>query len=395
MDGLIRSPILLLAALGLLVAGVACAATVYVSPDGRPEGDGSAERPWPSVQFALEKVGGGQTVIMKPGQYPGDIKIDVPYAGTPDSPTIIRAQEKWRAVVIGGQVHCIWTEPGCHDVVIDGLQCLGARFDGVKLLGDRNTVRNCWIHNNTTMGVAAFHSHGQVIERNLIEFNGSHPYYHHGVYANGDGLTIRYNIVRHNAGYGLHLYAEITNSAIYGNLVHGHSKPEVILACPEGGGKNRFVHNTLMSSATEPLDISQGKGEIIANNILVGKYGAISLYKCEAADVTIRNNLCEPACALGQGNCDGDPKFVDVGRDVFWLGEGSAAVGKGAADYALETDFWGRPADRTRPPDVGCFPFVAALARPAARASWYYQWPYEFYPNKEMGLPDLWALPPE
>jgi Right handed beta helix region len=75
-----------------------------------------------------------------------------------------------------------------------------------------------------------------VIENNLIEYNGQHPHLHHGVYADSDGLILRNNIVRNNAGFGLHCYPAVKNAVIANNLVHGHhGEPGILIACPTGG----------------------------------------------------------------------------------------------------------------------------------------------------------------
>src|SRR2546423_410490 len=165
------------------------AATFYVATDGREDGNGSAAKPWPSVEYALSRAGAGHTIIVKPGIYRGPIQIGKEYAGTKEHPTIIRSEAKWKAVIIGSPVHGISNGDDCHWVVIDGFEVLGARYDGIKMNGDHNTVRNCWSHNNAAMGIAMHNKTGGVIENNLIEFNGSHVQFHHGVYADGDGLT--------------------------------------------------------------------------------------------------------------------------------------------------------------------------------------------------------------
>jgi parallel beta-helix repeat protein len=232
----------------LLVALTASAhaGTYYFATNGKPENDGSREKPWPSVALALAKVGGGNRIVVRPGVYRGPIEIALACAGTQQSPTVIQAEEKWKAVVIGSPEHCIVNGDRGPWVSIDGFEVLGARYDGIKLNGDHNVVRNCWVHNNTQMGIAMHGVHDGTIENNLVEFNGCNVQFDHGVYADGDGLTVRGNIVRHSAGYGLHLYPSLRNSLVALNLVYGHPRqPGVIVSCPHGGGRNRVLHNTI------------------------------------------------------------------------------------------------------------------------------------------------------
>src|SRR5512138_3375447 len=164
------------------------AAGCFVGTDGKPENDGSREKPWPSVEYALSKVGGGNAVILKPGIYRGPIQIPRQYAGTKDAPTVVKSEVKWKAIIVGAPVHVISNGDECHWVTIDGFEVQGARYDGIKMSGDHNVVRNCWVHNNQAMGVAMHARRGGVIENNLIEFNGSHIQFDHGVYADGEDL---------------------------------------------------------------------------------------------------------------------------------------------------------------------------------------------------------------
>jgi len=369
----------------------ASAASYYVVTDGKAGNDGSQEKPFPSVEAALAKVGGGQTIILKPGIYRGPMLIDKAYAGTKAHPTVIKSELKWKAVIAGAPYHVI--DNLADWVVVDGFEVLGARYVGIKMEADHDTVANCWVHNNSLGGVAMHNRAGGLIENNLVEFNGSHVQFHHGIYADGDGLSIRGNIVRHNAGFGLHLYPSLRNSVIACNLVYGHaSKPGIIVVCPDGGGRNVIVNNTVAEN-DGALAIWHGNGEVVVNNILLAGRNAISLAQ-QTTNVLVDYNLCtQTEDRQGAHAITGDPKFVDAGRGVFWLKPESAAIGKGTPEYAPATDFWGRPVAKDRPPDVGAFAFVPALATEQARVGWYYNWAYRFAPASGRDMPDLWALP--
>jgi hypothetical protein len=376
-----------------LVAMTASAATYYVAVDGKPENDGSAARPWPSVEYALSKVGGGHTIILKPGIYRGPVQIARQHAGTAAQPTVIKAEVKWQAVILGAEYHVISNADGCDWVTIDGFEVMGGRYDGVKLNGDHNVARNCWVHNNKAMGIAMHNQKGGIIEYNLIEFNGGHVQFDHGVYADGDGLTVRGNVVRHNASYGLHLYPSIKNSRIENNLVYGQVRRRgIIVVSPEGGGKNVVVNNTVVED--QPLTLWNGNGEVVINNILVAEAGEVLSFDEGTENVLVDYNLCVPrSTRQGAHGLTGDPRFVDPTKGVFWLREGSPAIGKGSAPHAPASDFWGRPRPQDKAPDLGAFTFEAVLTREQVRAGWDSGWAYHRHGNKA-GLPDPWAPSP-
>ena len=72
----------------------------------------------------------------------------------------------------------------------------------------------------------------------------------HGIYADSDGLVAQNNIVRHNAGFGIHCYSDVKNAYIANNLVYGHTfRPGVLIACATHIGKNVIVNNTIIDNA--------------------------------------------------------------------------------------------------------------------------------------------------
>ena len=380
-----------------ILAAVPCIVTAasggsfYVAVDGRPDNDGSAARPWPSIEHALSRVGAGNTIIVKPGLYRGAVQIRNHPARPEGPPTVIRSEVKWKAVINGGESEAI-NIVDCPGIVIDGFEICGARADGVSMNTDGGTLRNCWVHHNGAMGVSSHNHKNVTIEANLIEFNGGNIQYHHGVYVDGEHPAIRRNIIRHNSGYGLHLYPSIKDAVVSQNLVHGHAhQAGIIVACPEGGGRNLIANNTVADNA-RCIEIWRGDGEKVFNNILAGPGQALA-FSHNTKNVAADHNLCrrDPA-HQGPHSMVADPQFVDPSRGLYWLQAGSPAIGRGTPDQARPTDFWGRPTRRGPAPDLGAFAFVPSLADPQKRIGWY-GYPYRFHPKGDMELPDLWALP--
>ena len=378
------------AALALL-AGPAFGGTYYVSPDGTAENDGSSGRPWPSVEFALARVGGGQVIVLKPGFYRRPILIGRQCSGTKDAPTVIRSERKWKAVVGGSPTHGVYTE-GCDWVVIDGLEVFGALVDGIKVQGNDSVVRNCWVHNNTSMGIAIHGRKRWTIENNLIEFNGQHIQFQHGIYADGEDWVVRNNVVRHNAGYGIQLYPSCRNGRAENNLVYGHArKGGIILACPPGGGRNVIANNTIADNAYG-IEIWNGKGEVVVTTIIAGPSPFQAGQHSE--DLLVDYNLCRAPCSLpGEHNIVADAGFLNAGRGFYYLLKDSPAIGRGSEKSAPETDFWRRRREPGAAPDLGALAFSPLLLLEPAR---YTEsdprnggWAYHF----TRSLPDMWAFP--
>jgi hypothetical protein len=177
------------------------------------------------------------------------------------------------------------------------------------------------------------------------------------------------------------------------NLVYGQANlPGVIVACPKEGGKNRIVQNTIVGSAGA-LTIWTGRDEVIANNILVATGDPIALLQ-DTERVFADYNLCWPQSPHdGPHGVSQDPLFLDPHHGLFWLTKESAAIGKGSAEYAPRSDFWGRPIPKDSACDLGAFAFVPSLLDPQSRTTWRYGWAYGYSPQKLADMPDLWVLP--
>lgn len=88
-------PALLICASCLSVA----AATLHVNVKGDGQGDGSAAKPFRTIQEAAEKAEPGDTVLVAPGIYRE--RIAPPRGGKEGAPIVFRSSEKYGAVVRG------------------------------------------------------------------------------------------------------------------------------------------------------------------------------------------------------------------------------------------------------------------------------------------------------
>jgi parallel beta-helix repeat protein len=376
--------------------------TKFVSPTGSRDNDGSEMRPWPSVEYALEHIVGGDTLIAEDGIYPA-FRVPVRCGGSAEHPTTIRAQHKWAAAVVGSSLHGIEVVQGCSHVILDGFEVSGARYDGVKINGSYCTVRNAWVHNNCQMGISSHGSAhalvGLTLEDNLIEFNGEHIQEHHGIYADGSRLTIRGNLVRHNSAYGIQLYPALDNSIVENNLVYGQAnKPGIVIQDPPIGGHNLIRNNTVVDN-NGGIALYDASGDTFIDNIITvhGNWPPVFYAMQVPTDTLFDYNLTSPAIpsALPQGshNMTGDPKFVDPSHGVYYLRTDSPAIGSGLTEQASDRDFWGIKLPMNRRSDLGALRFVPSLSTEATKGRWFMGWSYCFSPTNGKNVPDFWALP--
>lgn len=371
-------------------------ATYTIATNGTVDGDGSAAHPWPTIAVALSHGGPGNTYLVQPGIYAADVVIPLAAAGTAGQPTVIQSAAVHKAVLYGSPLYGITTDSGCDWLVIDGFEVAGARLDGINLNGDHCVVKNCWVHHNAGDGISAVGRLGSTLTRNLVEFNGSHPLLHYGVNADGAGLTITDNIIRHNSAYGLFLSPALATSQVENNLIYGQAaQAGLFVSCPGGGGQNKIINNTLDGNAAGGIWLAGGNGEIVENNVVTETGSTFGAYFADGATVntTPDYNLCLPAqpSFSGTHGLSADPLYVDSAVGAYWLSTGSPAAGAADGTQLPAADFWGRtPVGH----DLGAFAYSAFLTTPAARSAWYQGYAYSFTPLAVgEGLPDLWASP--
>jgi len=102
------------------------AATLYVSPSGNDSGgSGSSASPWKTLSYAVDRLNGGDTLILKDGIYSGAANAinNVP-SGSAISYTTIRAENDFGAILDG--TGSGWTNPitiaGRSYIVVQGLR---------------------------------------------------------------------------------------------------------------------------------------------------------------------------------------------------------------------------------------------------------------------------------
>jgi len=353
---IIRGLILCIVILGLQIVS---AAEYFVSPSGSEVNDGTEQSPWPTIGFAMSQIRGGDVVTVLPGTYPEAVVIDV--SGPAGQPTVLRSQHKWAALIQNSPSHGIYVADGITNILIDGLQVAASAIDGVKI-GSDATVRNCWIHHSSGQGITAIQTRGVLLERNLIELNGSDPVFDHGIYLSGTNNVVRSCVIRWNKCYGCQFYADPPYSSaecqFYNNLVYSNRNG---LAVWSAAGQTNYIFNNTLAAGRFVLHANGGV-LCVSNNILLGRSARWIFSAEDGAEFRADYNVI---WAAGRRRGPHDVMVIDAGvvnptNGLFWLAAASPARGAAAGGLAPPVDFFGY--EQNQALDVGAFGYRPGLA---------------------------------
>ncbi|MEM7117510.1 MAG: right-handed parallel beta-helix repeat-containing protein [Chloroflexota bacterium] len=264
-------------------------ATYYVAISGSDSSDGSSAAPWRTIQYAVEQVAPGDTIIVRAGIYAG---ARIEQSGTAVS---------WLTLQADGNV--ILKSPGPnnrHDSIleletwegsgsvnywiIDGFEVTGAPGWGIDMRGSEESfshhliIRNNRVHNNgwptTSSGIFTAYVDDIIIENNESYNNGEH-----GIYLSnsGDRPLVRGNQLYENANCGLHINGDIAFGDD-GTISDGIVERNIIFENGTGG-----CSGINMDSVTHT---------IVRNNLLYENHaGGIAIFRISGAVCSNNNRI--------------------------------------------------------------------------------------------------------
>ncbi|WP_437528506.1 right-handed parallel beta-helix repeat-containing protein [Sorangium sp. So ce726] len=296
----------------------ALAASYYVDCDfGDNGGEGDADDPWETLQYAVDNINNGDTIIVRPGFCEG---CRIGESGAPGTgrktlraESGVTIEEPGEGNAHGSHIEVELFGGTVSHWVIEGFELAHAERSGVDLRGTRDiTVRLCDVHDSGETGIFTAFSDDAVIEYNESAYNGEH-----GVYTSnsGDRPQIRGNLLHHNAFAGVHMNGDrnftpgdgvITNATVEQNqiwengmdgasaincdgvsdsifrnnlLYRNHASGISLYAIDgsQGSSRNQVYNNTIVMAAdsrwvinipSSPSGISNPVGNKIKNNIL-------------------------------------------------------------------------------------------------------------------------------
>jgi len=367
---------------------------LYVSPAGNDSSDGSRDRPWRTLAFAVRQLRPGTVLCLRRGTYFGPVEITT--KATAGAPAALRAaegeevlvtyRESWvkemRAKFGGGDAvdsdhHYppLVSLHGATHVEVSGLRLAGVRDrlmqnkhseNGISIAGGGGEGCRILLNEIENVGHCGIKEMGHggrafLVEGNLVHDVG-HTAHDHGTYLPANDVVVRKNLFLNAAGYGVHAYSEPERTTVVHNICAGNDAYGVIMAGPGG----TVAHNVFYGNKRGGLLFYRsGCRDIRAvNNIFVETGAAVSYDTMGGRQPGPSGNTVDANCLApdtrlpsptrgnthGPANFTADPKAAAPERLDFRLLEGSPCRGRGMPLG---------PGPSGRAPDVGCFPAVS------------------------------------
>jgi hypothetical protein len=376
-------PLVLALAAGLLVAAPASASYDDSSRAQAPRAPKTwhvgPDRDLTTPSAAAAVAGDGDTVLIDPGTYSGDVAT-----WTQDDLTLRGDGRRvhLRADGNDAQGKAIWVIAGDRTTV-DRIEFSGATVPdqngaGIRAEGTDLTVTRSWFHDNE-MGIltGADPASDIVISRSRFFRNGFGDGYSHNLYVgNVRSLTVTGSWLS-RADTGHEIKSRAARNTIVGNRISdGDATASYSIDLPNGGlsliAGNVIVQGprsenpALVSYGAEGLTQSPTKGSrtlwVIHNTFVNQRSSGTFVNLADGARARLRNNLLVGPGELTSGQADargnrrvGLSGFVDPGREDFRLLASSPALDRGVPVPQRWRPRWQyvAPAGQVRRPTVG------------------------------------------
>ncbi|MFZ6028742.1 MAG: hypothetical protein ACOYYS_13585 [Chloroflexota bacterium] len=297
------------------------AATYYVATDGiDAAGRGTEAQPWRTIPYALGQVPDGSTILVKPGEYVGEINLN----GYFTQGVVVRSQVPYQARLRNSPEKVIHTYDGCRGITLEGFDIAGSPAAGPLVVhieggGSLGNVSHIVLANNV------FHDS---YDNDILKINYSASH-----------ITVRGNMFYNQSGSDEHMDINsvtdvIIEDNVFFNDFAGSGRP--------AGNTSAFIN---IKDSADDDDVTGSSQITVRRNVFLNwegnrNYGFIQLSEdsmpyYESYDVLIENNLM-------LGNAPGvmrAPVSAQGTRDVTFRNN-TIAGNLPSAAYALSLYEW-------------------------------------------------------
>ena len=344
----------------------------FVQTNGNDTNDGSACRPWATIQHAADAVNAGQTVIVGDGTYVETVSIN--HGGTASAPVVFKSLNKWDAKIkptsTAANGNYTVSMSGVSYVTVQDFEITATPTTDSAVKFYLGSPNNAVVGNNIhDVGVSTstctsgagvlIADNNEVVEGNWI-WNIGPPRsvsfrcnQQHGIYVtSGVGGRLQNNVIFgiwqglafHLTGIGLSNWT-IANNTLFdvGDSVHSDGGG-FILDCLGGTCDNNTITNNIFyrMQNTTFYEVNDG-----------GTVGSHNLYSNNLVNSSAGNTL---VTGNPVNTVTGDPMFVNYTDNIagdYHVQPGSPAVGAGTSTGAPATDVDGNA--RSTPETIGAY----------------------------------------
>ncbi len=235
-----RSVVLLAALAIACLCTSASAATYYVATTGDDANPGTESQPWATLDYAVDQISPGDTILVKSGTYAG---CRIENSGQAGAPCTLKADDGATVVINTPGATCRhdsnieveWYDGTVSYWIIEGFEVSSGPRSGIDLRDTEHiTIRDCYVHDSGSgTGIFLAFSYYPVIEDCESSYNGEHGFYQSN---SGDYHEVRNCVFHHNVGCGIHHNGDERYTPGDGLISYGLIEKNVIYQNGTGGG---------------------------------------------------------------------------------------------------------------------------------------------------------------
>ena len=260
----------------LFIAGWCHAGSRFVSLVGHDTNPGTQDQPWQTIQQAVDRLTPGDTLYVREGKYPEQIRVKV--SGIPEEKITLRNYEQERVTLAGGS---IFVNNQSH-LCIQGFHITNTRGEkaAIEVTGNGGFVDIVGneIHGLRSRGTAALRVGGSM---HHFSINGNHV--HHNDTGNQEAIRVHestrdFTVINNHVSDNSNIGIDIVGWAQFGKPTRG------LIA------RNRVYNNATNAPWAAGIYLDGPDNMVVEHNISSGHYFGYKL-GCEPPDDTSKGHI--------------------------------------------------------------------------------------------------------